>query len=736
MMTTAFVERLTVRTWIGSVCPRLLWRRLRGQRAQRCYTFDASPAGMVVARACRWLTGAGVEPLRFRLAEVRDEQGLLIRLRISYRDLAEVQAEILADPVFRGAIGHCEPGDRFPEYLTKALAVNDTRTHQLLWRALLTIQVCAWHLRQLESRRGERGAVYFMERRVWFGAIRRYAFRFGVTVVAVPATISLGVWLRSHMVTPQVKRALYHLQVRGLLGGIRIPMEQRSTPTGAPGRSFHETSTRPLVPSVRRRPRMVVEYYGSLNVDHPEQHSDLFFWQPSQISAQDVVMTFNLESHPLDAAKLAQLNAHGIGAVAVRPRVAATSRARVFVPRLRADQHDGVVLPKLPRSREGRWLLEQARRYYGEDRAFWEELFQAEAVKVFVSWFRYTEIYCAIADALARVGGVTAIYQRAYESFPSPETAVSADVFFVYSPMMADVERRSGSRVSYVVSTGYLGDCRFARLRAQASRVRRDLQRHGAQRVVGFADENSLDDERWHTGHRVEQESYAFLLERVLAEPWLGVVIKPKVPATLRRRLGPVAELLQRAERTGRCVIFATGSVQGAYPPAAAALASDVMIHGHLNAGSAGVEAALAGVPTLLLDRFGWPISPLYRLGVGRVVFTDWQALWRACLEQWNHPRGIPGFGDWSPMLDELDPFRDGRAAERMGTYLRWLLEGFRGGLDRQTVMADAAERYAAQWGRDKIAHANCASEAYVVEPAWTPPEVARLAAGEGMRAR
>jgi hypothetical protein len=38
-----------------------------------------------------------------------------------------------------------------------------------------------------------------------------------------------------------------------------------------------------------------------------------------------------------------------------------------------------------------------------------------------------------------------------------------------------------------------------------------------------------------------------------------------------------------------------------------------------------------------------------------------------------------------------------------MGIYLQWLLEGFKAGLSRETVMADAAERYAAQWGQDKI---------------------------------
>jgi hypothetical protein len=54
-------------------------------------------------------------------------------------------------------------------------------------------------------------------------------------------------------------------------------------------------------------------------------------------------------------------------------------------------------------------------------------------------------------------------------------------------------------------------------------------------------------------------------------------------------------------------------------------------------------------------------------------------------------------------MLDELDPFRDGRAAERMGTYIQWLIDGFKVGLDRDTVMANAAERYCAMWGKDKV---------------------------------
>jgi hypothetical protein len=233
--------------------------------------------------------------------------------------------------------------------------------------------------------------------------------------------------------------------------------------------------------------------------------------------------------------------------------------------------------------------------------------------------------------------------------------------------------------------------------------VREALLAKGARRVIAFFDENSHDDERWLLGHAVTRVNYGFLLEKLLREPWLGLVLKPKAPASLRQRLGPVGDLLRRAQATGRCLILGEGVAERSYPPAAAALVADVAIHGHLCAATAGMEAALAGIPTLLMDLEGWPASPLCRLGRGSVVFTEWETLWRACVGHWSSAGGVPGFGDWSPLLDELDPFRDGRAAERMGTYLQWLLDGFKRGLDRESVMADASERYCALWGAEMV---------------------------------
>jgi len=132
-------------------------------------------------------------------------------------------------------------------------------------------------------------------------------------------------------------------------------------------------------------------------------------------------------------------------------------------------------------------------------------------------------------------------------------------------------------------------------------------------------------------------------------------------------------------------------------------LSADVCVHGHLCAGTAALECALEGLPTLLIDREGCPNSKLYELPEGKVIFKDWPGTIDAIMENFQVPGGIPGFGDWSSIIDELDPFRDGKAAYRMGTYLHWLIQGFEKGMEREEIMADAAERYRKQWGEDKV---------------------------------
>ena len=701
---TYFVENLNLIAWATSIWPHLLRERHRsGFTRAQCHTIDGSGLSMLIARASARLLGVTVRRLDFRLTDVRDETGMLIRLRIPYKDLAELQQAVVSEPEFQELIQSGLLQDRLGNYVVKNVTVGHLSRRGTMWRALYLVQVCVWRMRQVEEATGHE-AILFLEDLAWMKSLREYASRYGVTVVPVRPEFSARTALRRRFpkrAVETLRRLRYRASLRSLSP---ILARTRSVPkdAAASGRNFTNDGSL----NHHSRPRVAVEYIGQLNLTQPERHSEFFFWQQSQLSGGDLLVTSSSPSAPLDEKVWSELKEHSMAAVALHPGATTVPEVPVFTFR-DGKRSSRPHLPEGLGRLEKRWFRQHIADY-DSLRSKLTSMFSKYDVKMFLTWSKNDAAHYAIADALESLGGVTAVYQRSYESASSPETTVDADLLFGYSKASAEIERRSNSKVRYHVVTGYLGDHRFSLLREIALETRLRLQGHGAKRILALFDENNLDDARWNYGPQPARESYSFVLEKILAEPWLGLVVKPKAPRTLRRRLGPVAELLERAEATGRCYVHEGGGpIQGWYPPAVAALAADVAVHIHINAGSAAIDAALAGVPTLVLDRERWSVSPFYRLGAGQVVFTDWEELWEACVRQWSAPDGSGKLGDWSPMLDDLDPFRDGRAAERMGTYIQWLMQGFKAGLNREMVMAEAAERYCSMWGSDKVTQLN-----------------------------
>jgi hypothetical protein len=360
-------------------------------------------------------------------------------------------------------------------------------------------------------------------------------------------------------------------------------------------------------------------------------------------------------------------------------------------------------LPSLEK-RQLRYLTAE----YNYKKSYWKDFFIKQNVKVYTSCYKNGTDHIPIGDAIEEAGGIMTVWQRSYEEIPDVSLSTHADISFGFSPRLVNTEKLQGSKIKYYVATGYIKDYSRAFLKPQAIKLREQLQNQGAKKIVSVFDENSINDSRWDQGHELARTHYRFWSEKVLEEPWLAAIFKPKKPQTLRHRLGDVNFLVAEAEETGRFVILDGESEYASiFPPVLAAMASDIAIQAYFLAGTTALECALAGVPSLGVDYEGWKRSFRYQLGEGKVIFPNNENLWDVLIEHWNSKDGVPGLGDWSPLLDEMDPFRDGRAAERMGNYLHWLIQGFEQGLERNTIMAAAAERYCKQWGSDKISTIN-----------------------------
>ncbi len=701
---TFYIEDLTVCTLVFSILPYFFKNRFRTfQENEKIYYFNNSGPGLLFARLILRPIKIQVEQVKFSQGETRDHDGNLIWMK-TIEDAIGIQDNFKDNPVIQKVLKQYKAAHRLQPFLSRCMLECDLKA-----RNMSSMLELIYFIRIIDYRENSNGIVkasgqnvyYFMYERPWSSELEQFAQKRKINIISTGAHYFYikKYFLIFNGFKSFIKQIIYYGMVVKYYVLKMMTLKKFNLADSTKNVFKQERGEK-----VGLRPRVLVEYYGHLNFDSPELYSDLFFCQESSLSAKDILIYFGLPRAPIADKELKEIKKYGLSAVAINSRAAATPDVDVFRHKQQTDNTDQA--DDIIRDEEHvfaqRWVQQYIKNYHARYN-FWVDFITRHNIKTHVSWNKHISDHSVILDALQDTGGVGAVYQRSFEHFPTPWTYTTADVVFGFSEYGAHKGCDQRSSIPYYIIVGYLGDYRFTLLQKQANDVRNSLTSHGANRIAAYFDENPTNHPRWNFAYKTTIENYSYLLNKVLENPWFGLILKPKNPATLRSKLGSVSDLLKSAEKTGRCFIYEGGVLQGSYPPVAASLGADVAIHGHFFAATAGVEAALAGTPTLFLDYEGMPRSPLYKLKKDKVIFKDIDSLWNACEEHWNRPGGIPMFGDWSNILNELDPFRDGRAAERMGTYLEWLIEGFKAGLPRETVLADAAQRYGKIWGKDKI---------------------------------
>tara|TARA_B100000959_G_C14836753_1_gene564241 strand:- start:177 stop:1004 length:828 start_codon:yes stop_codon:yes gene_type:complete len=218
-----------------------------------------------------------------------------------------------------------------------------------------------------------------------------------------------------------------------------------------------------------------------------------------------------------------------------------------------------------------------------------------------------------------------------------------------------------------------------------------NLRQSGAKFVIVIFDNSTLSS-----------KFYRFFLQWVLDDPNLGLLVKPK-KKNISDHYSGMHQLFENALATGRTHIFDTSMW-----PANVSIAADFAI-GHSTL-STPVVAALSGVRTIYLDYARLDqqsttksYTALHSLGPRRCVFYEHESIRDAITDYYKDPSSNPNLGDATPVLDQFDPFRDGRATQRIGEYVQWYLNSVDQGTVREDALDIATRNYADKWGADKV---------------------------------
>lgn len=221
------------------------------------------------------------------------------------------------------------------------------------------------------------------------------------------------------------------------------------------------------------------------------------------------------------------------------------------------------------------------------------------------------------------------------------------------------------------------------------------LKQKGADFIIALFDNAFGSD--IHYSQNAMAEFYQSFLRMVIDNKDIGLIIKSKKPAVIRN-LTVIHSLLKHALETGRCVRM--DNEWGRFP-SDASCGSDISIGCGIS--SAIIEAALSGCRGIHYDVTHYLSHDFYRWDKDNLIFNNLNKL-LTCLEQYKNkdPQAM-NLGDWSAYLDKLNPFTDAKGGERMGLYMRFLLEGFNRKMGITEAIAHANKNYASIWGSDKI---------------------------------
>jgi len=324
----------------------------------------------------------------------------------------------------------------------------------------------------------------------------------------------------------------------------------------------------------------------------------------------------------------------------------------------------------------------------------WKDIFELLGLKVLISWSDLDNMNTAKTIAADAAEGLVAGGHLSNQPLYSVQTERFYHIAFAWGPHFCSHLFGQYPHMA-VVMTGFYFDRRFQEYQVKAAKIRSE---YNGNFIITLMDNVFYQDSAYSV--ETVREMYKLFFNIIDSYPRVILFVKTKRVEVFDKTRKAIPGM-DNYIRDGRIVPFIVDSdTNQPYKPACIALASDLVIG--LGISSAAAESQFAGTLSFHFDLSSTSDNEFARKALGIAVFRTSDTM-REVIEKQINGETAMSYETVSGYYSGLDPFRDGRAAERVGAYLRWLQDGFKAGLSRETAIAHATENYGKQWGYDKV---------------------------------
>lgn len=434
-----------------------------------------------------------------------------------------------------------------------------------------------------------------------------------------------------------------------------------------------------------------------------QRRSDIFWYTGSRISPDRVIIYFDRSyNHRITKQHIRQINSMGMHWLALSwRRDIPCALKHVWRPPLKRGAlitafEENMASYQKNISETEKWLFNAGIELV-KGVEYWQFFYKAFNIRIHIDAVEGSLQNVVQNIALDIIGGIHIGKQRS--EWLTPVTDMIGyypdHVFFSWNGQSPLYLSGCRNRNDYCVIAGFPYDAVFAKNKKEDCCIQHYNDRHGIRFVVALYD--NMFGEQIHYSRKMMLSFYRKFLEWMLEDEGVILIIKSKKPVILNK-LQEIHGLLNRAKATKRCIIM--DNVFGRLA-SDAAYGADIVVG--IGISSAVTEAVIAGYRGVHCDLTALHSHPYYEWGYGKVIFDDIDELMKALRQFKENRQGEPNLGDFTHLLYQLDPFRDGKAGRRVGTYMRWFLEAVDVGNGRDAAMQITNEKYVERWGKDKV---------------------------------
>jgi len=373
-----------------------------------------------------------------------DDKGYNISFKIRYEDYKKIYSKILYDLSSKNYLSSDVLDIYIHGYLKACLLTYDWPNSNLptegksLRKLLIFFNASAMMYKQTTIKSN---ALILIEKRPWMNILTDYGDQIGIQISYINHFRLLNIFKKNNDL------------IRNILSKIKI----------------YFISSKKIITHAKM---LSNKFVGPKIVS--DQVMQLFpassFWGISNISSDDIV--FTSKNHAaIDQNELNDILNSGMRFISLSKRLSDDLDVPFFQTSNFTSFESGAKIVDFKTSDEEK-IIYYYSRLYRNIKKLWIEFFEYTGAKIYVCHHKSISSIIPAFSAINEIGGISALWQMSYYEFPNPRESIFSDIYFPFSPKVAECEIQNGSVIKYLISIGFVLDFRFEMLKAPAKAMR------------------------------------------------------------------------------------------------------------------------------------------------------------------------------------------------------------------------------------------------------------------------